>query len=102
MPATSAVLLVGVIGIRPAAFVAGVWMVVVMSVSTSGIEVIDGDQGQAQVARFLEQPVQRGLVGYGATDDGGAVAVAGDGQPVEPGGPPGIEVALETDLVPSR
>src|ERR1700759_926844 len=68
----------------------------------AGFDVIDRDQGQAQVARFLEQTVERGLVGYGAMDDGGAVAVAGDGQPVEPGGPPGIEVPLEADLVPSR
>src|SRR5579859_3463154 len=35
-------------------------------------------------------------------DDGGAVAVVGEGQPVEPGGPPGIEVPLEADLAPSR
>src|SRR5690348_1400965 len=68
----------------------------------AGIDVVDRDQGQAQVARFLEQAMERGLVGYGAMDDGGAVAVAGDGQPVEPGGPPGIEVPLEADLAPSR
>jgi hypothetical protein len=43
-----------------------------------------------------------GLVGYGAVDDGGAVAALGDGQPVEPRRPPGIEVSLEADLVPSR
>jgi hypothetical protein len=66
----------------------------------AGFDVIDRDQGQAQVARFLEQAMERGLVGYGAMDDGGAVAVVGDGQPVKPGGPPGIEVPLEADLVP--
>ena len=27
-----------------------------------GVGVLDRDQGQAQVARFLEQPVERGLV----------------------------------------
>ena len=63
---------------------------------------IDGDQRQAQVAHFLEQAVKRGLVGDGAIDDGGAVAVVSEGEPVEPGGPPGIEVPLEADLVPSR
>src|SRR5579872_221288 len=68
----------------------------------AGFDVIDRDQGQAQVARFLQQAMERGLVGDGAMDDGGAVAVSGDGQPVEPGGPPGIEVPLEADLVPSR
>ena len=45
--------------------------------------------------------MEGGLVGYGATDDGGAVAVVGDGQPVEPGRPAGTEVALESDLVPA-
>ena len=65
------------------------------------VDVIDRDQGQAQVARFLEQAVQRGLVGYRAMDDGGAVAAVGNGQPVEPGGPPAVEVPLEADLVPS-
>src|SRR5580693_6841559 len=68
----------------------------------AGFDVIDRDQRQAQVARFLEQAVERGLVGDRAMDDGGAVAVVGEGQPVEPGGPPGSEVPLEADLVPSR
>src|ERR1035441_1031846 len=101
-----------------AVFVAGVCTVVAMSVSFSriaelpgldgghmgmaGLDVIDRDQGQAQVARFLEQAIERGLVCYGAMDDGGAVTAAGKGQPVEPGGPPGIEVPLEADLVPAR
>src|SRR5437773_3635924 len=118
MPATSAVFLVEVIGILFTAFVAGAWTVVAMSVSFSrmaelpgldgghsgmaGFDKIDGDQGQAQIARFLEQAIERGLVGYGATDDGAAVAVVGEGQPVEPGGPPGVQVPLEADLVPSR
>ena len=37
--------------------------------------------------------MQRGLVGYRAMDDGGAVALVGEAQSVKPGGPPGIEVA---------
>jgi hypothetical protein len=41
-----------------------------------GVDVSDRDQGQAQVPRFLEQAVQRGLVGYRAMDGGGAVAAA--------------------------
>ena len=60
----------------------------------AGGDVIDRDQGQAQVAYFLEQAMQRRLVGYRAVDDGGAVAAVGQGQPVEPGGPPGVEVPL--------
>src|ERR1700687_1604975 len=68
----------------------------------AGFDAIDRDQGQAHVARFLQQAIKRGLVGYGAMDNGGSVTVVGEGQPVEPGGPPGIEVPLEADLVPSR
>jgi hypothetical protein len=40
----------------------------------AGFDVIDRDQGQAQIARFLEQAIERGLVGDGATDDGAAVS----------------------------
>src|SRR5712691_9977951 len=113
MPATSAVFLVEVIGILCAAFGAGVWMVVAMSVSISlmaelpgldgghsgmaRLDKIDRDQGQTQVTRFLEQAIERGLVGYGATDDGGAVTVVSEGQPVEPGGPAAVKVPLEAD-----
>src|SRR5689334_9583789 len=68
----------------------------------AGGGVIDRDQGQAQVAYFLEQSVQRRLVGDRAFDGGDAVAAAGEGQPVEPGGPPDVEVSLNADLVPSR
>src|SRR6266516_3337975 len=67
----------------------------------AGFDESDRDQGQAQVPRFLEQAVERGLVGYRAMDDGGAVAAMGNGQPVEPRGPPGAEVPLEADLIPS-
>ena len=63
---------------------------------------IDRDQGQAQVAYFLEHSMQRRLVGYRAFDDGGAVVLVGQAQSVEPGGPPGAEVPLDADLVPSR
>ena len=47
----------------------------------AGFDVIDREQGQAQVARFLQQAVERGLVGYGAMDDGGAVAAVGEASP---------------------
>jgi hypothetical protein len=36
--------------------------------------------------------MQRSLVGYRAMDDGRAVAVVGEAQPVKPGGPSGIEM----------
>src|ERR1700761_6933802 len=116
MPATNAVFLVGLIGVPfDGAFAAGAWTVMAMAVSLSWIACSSGlgvagrgmarfgerdrDQGQAQVACFLNQAVQRGLVRYGAVNDRGAVAAAGNGQSVEPGGPPAIEVALEADLI---
>jgi hypothetical protein len=46
--------------------------------------------------------MQRGLVGYRAADDGGAVGLVGKAQSVKPRGPPGIEVSFEADFVPSR
>src|SRR5207249_6698645 len=71
-------------------------------IGLAGFDLSDRDQRQAQVADFLEQAVQRGLVGYRAADDGGAVAGVGEAQSVKPGGPPGIEVPLEADFVPPR
>jgi hypothetical protein len=58
----------------------------------AGLDLSDRDQRQGQVADFPEQAVQRGLVGYRAADDGGAVVLIGEDQSVKPGGPPGIEV----------
>ena len=52
-----------------------------------------------QVAHFAQQAVQRGLVGHRAMHDGGAGALVGEAQPVEPGGPAGIEAPFEADLV---
>ena len=43
--------------------------------------------------------MQRGLVDDGAADDGGSVLVLGEAEPVEPGGPAGVEVPLEPDFV---
>ena len=65
-----------------------------------GADPRDGDQWQAQVTYLLEQAVQRGLVGDGATDERGAVGFVGEAQSVEPGGPAGAEVSLNADLVP--
>jgi hypothetical protein len=66
------------------------------------LDLSDRDERQAQVADFLEQAMQRGLVGYRATDDGGAVVLVGQAQSVKPGSPPGIEVPPEADFVPPR
>ena len=62
----------------------------------------DGDQRQAEVADLLEQAVQRGLVDDRAVEDGGAVGLVAEAQPVEPGGPAVVEVAREADLVLPR
>ena len=45
--------------------------------------------------------MQCGLVGDGAMDDRGAVALVAEAQAVKPGGPSAIEVPLEADLVAS-
>ena len=67
----------------------------------SGFDPSDRDQWQADVAHFLEQAMQCGLVGDRAGDEGGAVVLVGEAQSVEPGGPSGVEVPLEADFVPS-
>lgn len=59
----------------------------------------DGDQRQAKVADFLQQAVQRGLIDDRTLKDTGAVALRGEGEPVEPGGPTLVEVAGDADLV---
>jgi hypothetical protein len=43
--------------------------------------------------------MQRGLVAEQAMDEGGAVALAGEAQPVEPSRPSHAEVPLDADLV---
>jgi hypothetical protein len=59
------------------------------------------DQRQAEVLDFVEQSIQRGLVDDLAMDDGGAVGLVREGQPVKPGGPPGIEVPFDADFASS-
>ena len=45
--------------------------------------------------------MQRGLVDDRALDEGGAVALPGQAQPVKPGGPPAREVPFEPNLITS-
>jgi len=59
--------------------------------------VADRDQEQPEVADLGQQPVQGGLVGDRAADDG-LLPVAGDLEVLEPGGPPLVEDALDPDL----
>ena len=66
-----------------------------------GLGVGHRDQWEAQVTHFAEQAVQRGLVDHRAMEDGGAVALVGEAQPVKPGGSASIEVPLEADCVTS-
>ncbi|HWN61254.1 MAG TPA: hypothetical protein VNO25_11375, partial [Streptosporangiaceae bacterium] len=71
-------------------------------IGLAGFDLSDRDQRQAQVADFLEQAMQRGLVGYRAADDGGAVVHVDEAKSVKPGSPPGIKVPFEADFVPLR
>ena len=66
-----------------------------------GADLGDGDQRQAEVADFLEQAMQRGLVGHRAGDERACRRFVGEAQSVEPGGPAGAEVTLNADLVRS-
>src|SRR5919199_6603413 len=60
---------------------------------------IDCDQWDTQIADFAQQAMQCGLVDHRALNKGGAITLVGEAQPVEPGGPSGIEVPLDSDLV---
>ena len=62
----------------------------------------NSDQWQAEIAHFGKQAMQRGLVDDRAADNGCAVALSAEAQSVEPGGPSGLEVTLQADLVVSR
>src|SRR5437763_14379802 len=62
------------------------------------IEVAYRDQEQPEVAYLGQQPVQGGLIGDRARDDG-FLPVAADLEVLEPGGPPPAEDALAPDLV---
>jgi hypothetical protein len=58
-----------------------------------------GDQRQPEIAHFPNQAMQRGLVDHVALDKRGAITLAGEAQPVEPGGAAGVEVPLDSDFV---
>jgi len=46
--------------------------------------------------------VQRGLVNRRSVEDGGAVAVVGQAETIEPRGPAFVEMAIDLDLVVSQ
>src|SRR5919112_1625332 len=68
----------------------------------SGVDLRDGEQWQAQVAHLAQNPVQCRLVERRTGEHGAAVVGVGEGHPVEPGGPSGLEVAPEANLVAAR
>src|SRR3712207_1534559 len=57
------------------------------------------DDRHSQVANAGEQAVQGGLVQGRAAEGGRALNLMREGQPIRPGGPAGIEMALQADLV---
>jgi hypothetical protein len=64
-----------------------------------GGELREGQQRDADVSQPLEQPVQCGLIGDRASQDGGAVVRVGEAHPVEPSRPSGGQVPLDSELV---
>src|SRR5918993_2860733 len=61
-----------------------------------------GDEGDPEVADPGEDAVQLGLVGDGAGERRGAVAVVGELEPTEPGRPVGVEVPADAQHVGGR
>src|SRR4029434_9195893 len=59
-----------------------------------GVDLVDREQRQAEVAQRAEQSVQRRLVDDGVPCVGGAVGAGGERHTVEPGRPAGSEVPL--------
>ena len=59
------------------------------------VDDLDGDQGDAEVADFHQQPMELSLVGDGTADACRAVAFPGQDEVIEPGGPPLVEVPLD-------
>jgi len=51
------------------------------------LDLRERDQRDADLAQLLEEAAQRGLVDDRSSEDGGAVALAGESEPVEPGRP---------------
>ena len=68
----------------------------------SGSTWVTETSGRPMSRTFWSKTVQRGLVDYRAVDEGGAVALVGEAEPVKPGGPSGVEVPLEPDFVAAR
>jgi len=66
------------------------------------VDDVDGDQGDAEVADFREQPMELRLVRDGAAEACRAVVVAGQREVIEPGGPPLVEVPDDPKPVTAR
>ena len=56
------------------------------------VDDLHGDQGDAEVADFHQQPMELRLVCDGTAEACRAVAFTGQGEVIEPGGPPLVEV----------
>ena len=67
-----------------------------------GINFHDRKQWQAKITYVPEHAIQRGLIDERASEDGCSVALMAEPQARKPLGPPGIQMSLEANLVPSR
>src|SRR5664279_1595935 len=52
------------------------------------------DQRKADIAHLSQQAMKRGLIGHRPVDDGAAVALCGQAEPVKPAGPTGLEMPM--------
>src|SRR5664279_6273640 len=59
------------------------------------------DQRKADIAHLPQQAMKRGLIGHRPVDDGAAVALRGQAEPVKPAGPTGLEMPHESNPVPA-
>ena len=62
-------------------------------------KLFNSDQGQRQVACFVDQAIECGLITDRAGQPGIAIGVVRDRQAIEPGRPTGIEMALDGNLI---
>src|SRR5438045_1635520 len=64
----------------------------VENVARIGLDATEAEQGKSEIAHFHEQPVEGGLIGNRADQDGRTVSGRHDSHPVKPVGPLVVEL----------